>query len=405
MYVSELEVSIMYFINLKNKISSLKYNNKIVLFTLSIAHFLDDGLGRGLTTILPLLRTELNLTYFDVSIIGSIRSATNAIGNPLMGWISDRTGKRQLLLILGLLGYYLGTAALGITKNLSGILFVVFIAQLAASIYHPQATSILNYYFNERLHSAIGIHGALGAVGLVVFPIFLSYSIEIFGWRISPMLVYFPFAIIAIILIFIVIKDPDRTESSTFNISLLKNSWRPIFILSMYSGLHTMTYLNSSLFLPLYFESIKGFTIIEIGYWIGISSIGNILGQLLVGFGTEKFGSKNLVFTTSVLYGVFFYLFLNINNKILQLLLLILFSAVNAASFPLVMSITTEIIDKRAVTSTFGIVQSITGITRVIISPLMGYLADTYGLIFSMSVSAIPVVVSGVLIYLIKKKE
>jgi predicted MFS family arabinose efflux permease len=282
---------------------------------------------------------------------------------------------------------------------------ILSFAQLASTIYHPQATSILNYSFKERLHSAIGIHGALGAVGLMVFPILLSKSSDLFGWRISPTLVYTPFVVIVIILIPLVVRDTEKTDKTGFNLGLIRKNWLPISMLSLYSGLHTMAFLNNSLFLPLYLSSFKNFDIVQIGLWIGISGIGNILGQAIIGFGAEKFGTRKLILVTSILYGVFFYGFLSINNDLFQLLLLILFSSVNAASFPLVMSITTEIVNKESVTVTMGIVQSITGITRVIISPIMGYLADEVGLVFTMTLALIPVTLGGFVALWIRKQE
>ena len=111
--------------DITNKIKSSKRYNQLVLLTLSIAHFVDDGLYRGFTILLPFLKSELNLTYLDVSLLGSARSAINAIGNPLMGWVSDKSGKRRLLLILGIIGFFLGTAGLGLTNSFFHLLFVL----------------------------------------------------------------------------------------------------------------------------------------------------------------------------------------------------------------------------------------------------------------------------------------
>ena len=391
--------------NFTKKLTSLSIYQHLVLFTLSAAHFVDDGLVRGFSILLPFIKASLNLNYFEVSLIGSTQSMIGAIGNPLMGWISDKTGKRKRLLILGVLGYFIGISALGITYNFLTLFLVLIIAQLSASIYHPQAISIINFNFKDRLHTIIGIHGAFGAVGLIVYPIILSYVIVLFGWRVAPTIVYMPMVIIVVILIYFFIKNPEKSETSSFNINLLKSSWFPITMLAIYSGLHAMAQLNGSLFFPLYLQKIKGFDVIQIGFWIGISSIGNIIGQFIVGFGADKFGTKKLTFLTSVFYSVFFYLFLSTNNETIQILLLILYSAANAASYPLVMSITTEIVDKEAVTITFGIIQSITSITMVFISPIMGYIADQYGLVFSMLISIIPVAFSGIVAFFIKIKE
>ncbi len=367
----------------------------MLLSAMSVAHFLDDGLGRGYSTLLPLIRSALNLSYVDIGVIDSMQAGLRAVGAPVVSWISDKTAQRKLLLILGISGYFIGTAGLGFAHNYLFLITVVLVAQLSSCIYHPQAVSILNFSFRKRLHSAIGIHGAVGAMGLVACPILISFASDAFGWRIAPILVYTPMLVVAVVLLALVLGDIGKSQKEPFKLSTLKNSWLAITMLAIYSGLESFAYFNTSSLLPLYLRNVKGFDMVMIGLWLGMGSVGNIVGQLLVGFGTEKLGTRRLIFITSILFGLLFYLFLAADNYWLQLLLFVASSAANAAVFPLEMSVTTEVVEKEAVTTAFAIVNSLSSVTRVIMSPIMGYLADQMGLTFAMSVALIPATMAG----------
>ena len=380
---------------LQRRIRSSARYDRVLLATMSVAHFLDDGLGRGYSTLLPLIRSALNLSYVDIGVIDSMQAGLRAVGAPLVSWISDKTAQRKLLLILGVSGFFIGTAGLGFAQNYPLLVAMILLAQLSSCIYHPQAVSILNFSFRERLHSAIGIHGAVGAMGLVACPILLSLTSETFGWRIAPTLVYAPILIFAIILMVLVLGDIGKSQGRGFKLSALRNSWLAITMLAVYSGLESFAFFNTSSLLPLYLRSIKGFDMVMIGLWLGMGSVGNIVGQLVIGFWTEKLGTRRLVLITSLLFGLFFYLFLAIDNYWLQLLLFVASSAANAAVFPLEMSVTTEVVEKEAVTTAFAIVNSLASVTRVVMSPVMGYLADRIGLTFAMNVALIPATLAG----------
>ena len=191
---------------------SQKYPS-LVLLTLSAAHFVDDGLGRGISVLMPSLQSEFNLTYLQVGLIGSVRSVTSALGNPLLGFAADKSGKRKLAMLLGVLGFFAGFAALGAAGNFIQMLMFICLANIAACVYHPQAISFLNFNFKEGIHKAIGIHGALGAVGLVVSPMALSYASNLLGWRLAPIVVFTPMIIITLILFILILKDPEKSLS------------------------------------------------------------------------------------------------------------------------------------------------------------------------------------------------
>lgn len=392
-------------LNLRKRITSSPKYSSLALLTLSVAHFVDDGLGRVITILTPFLRSTFNLNYLEVGLIGSVRSVTSALGHPLLGFASDKYGKRRLAMILGVLGYFVGSVALGFAGNFITALTLIFIATFAACVYHPQATSLLSFYFEKGLHKAIGIHGAFGAVGLVVSPIALSYVSDLLGWRLAPAIVFTPMIIIVMILFILILRDPEKNDETRLSNAGFAKNWLSIALLALYSGLHTMAFLNVGLFLPLYLADIRGLTIVEIGWWVALSSLGNIVGQFLAGFGAEKIGTRKMLLISSVLFGGFFFGFIVIDNIPLQLTLLVLSSAFNAASFPLVMSVATEIVPKGAVTTTMGIVEGISGAVRAVISPFMGSLADQMGLIFAMQLGTIPVFLSGFVGFAIRKKE
>lgn len=167
--------------------------SRIFLLTLSITHFVDDGLFKAISILIPFIKSEFNLSYFNVGMLETIRSLASSIGNPVFGYITDRSGKIKEAMVLGVFGFFLGIVLIGFSRNFIDILFLLFVASISSCIYHPQAISLLNLTFKEKLHSAIGVHGAIGAIGLVSCPILMSYSSLFYGWRFSALLVFLHF--------------------------------------------------------------------------------------------------------------------------------------------------------------------------------------------------------------------
>ena len=76
---------------------------KTALGVCTIAHFMNDGMTVVLSIILPFLISKYGLSYYQAGLIVTCFYVTQAVVHPLLGYASDRTGRRKIYIGLGLI--------------------------------------------------------------------------------------------------------------------------------------------------------------------------------------------------------------------------------------------------------------------------------------------------------------
>jgi MFS family permease len=139
------------------------------------------GFG-GLLPIMPLYFTEHGV---DVRLLGVVIAAWPAarlVGEPIFGWVADRTGRRVLLMVVGLV---VTAIALGLPLVLtSPIAFVLLraLAGLATAVYDPAARGYLTDATPpERRGEAFGLYGSAQMGGLLFGPAIGGLGSAAFG--------------------------------------------------------------------------------------------------------------------------------------------------------------------------------------------------------------------------------
>src|SRR3954454_1583103 len=128
------------------------------------------GFG-ALLPIMPLYFTEHGV---DLRLLGIVIAAwpiARLVGEPIFGWVADRTGRRVLLMVVGLA---VSAVALGLPLFLTSPLeFVVLraLAGLATAVYDPAARGHLTHATPpDRRGEAFGLYGSAQMGGLLFGP-------------------------------------------------------------------------------------------------------------------------------------------------------------------------------------------------------------------------------------------
>jgi MFS family permease len=179
------------------------------------------GIGQSiLYVVFPPLVEEIGLTLSQFGLIFSISNLMLAVAAVYWGRMSDRVGRKPLLL-LGLFGYALGTTivALSLEWGLRGsptpwVLFgVIVLARLIyaglASAINPTATA----YFADTTTRAqrsrgMALLGMSSGIGTMLGPVIggsLAFISVIF-----PMYVAIALSLLAIVLIAVMLKEPEK---------------------------------------------------------------------------------------------------------------------------------------------------------------------------------------------------
>jgi multidrug resistance protein len=137
-----------------------------VVFTTVLIDFIGFSV---LFPVLPLYADRLGATPFQVGLILTLYALTQLLFLPVWGWISDRVGRRPVLLV-SLLGTAVSFLLLAVVDTVNGIYVARALSGIfAASIGTAQAV-VTDVTAPEERARGMGILGAAFGAGMVVGP-------------------------------------------------------------------------------------------------------------------------------------------------------------------------------------------------------------------------------------------
>jgi MFS family permease len=158
-------------------------SQRLVLAVVAGGNFTQLGARFLLPPVVPLVITEFDASESTVGLALTLLWGTYALFQFPSGVLADRYGERRLLLA-GLLGTVVGTAAIALAPSLVAYgLFAVLLGAGAGMFFSP-ASSLLSRTFTNS-GQALGALTAGGALAGVVYPAVGGYLGETFGWRVA----------------------------------------------------------------------------------------------------------------------------------------------------------------------------------------------------------------------------
>ncbi|WNF37751.1 MFS transporter [Bacillaceae bacterium IKA-2] len=285
-----------------------------------------------LIPILPLMELELRITPFEAGLLLSVFSIVAAVVIPIVGFLSDRFGRKKLVLI-SLAFVMIGSILTIIAGELVAEPFLlVFIGRIIQGIgaggTAPLAMALVGDLFEGSLRSkSLGVLEVFNGIGKVISP-FLGAMAAIFFWY-SVFYIYFLLAIVAFlgIYFFVSTANQEKNNQSLANyrrmlVSVLKREASWLFPVSFLGAVGLFILFGLLVFLSFEIERIyavdgifKGIVFtIPLGaltvtsYWAG-NNIGNNLEYmkklLLVGIILQLLALLVLLFFHQLLGLVF----------------------------------------------------------------------------------------------------
>jgi MFS family permease len=150
--------------------------------------------GGALMAFLPLYGTQVGLSAAQVGLLFGVQGVAALVAKPLMGRLSDRMGRRPLI-ILGLIGCALTFAMIPLV---SGFLMLLLIATgfglAEAIVTSSTAALVADLCQTQSLGSVMGVFGTIMDLGHASGPILAGLLIAAFGYPIA-------FSLISLILL------------------------------------------------------------------------------------------------------------------------------------------------------------------------------------------------------------
>ena len=268
-----------------------------------VTHALVHAAGNMRSTLIPFIKEDFELNNYQIGVISAVPPLAQAIFSIPAGWISDRSGAKNLV------AFSVGLAALGAFIagfSYSPWMFVVSAAlmTLTGTFYHPPAHSYTARLSKPKDRAkSMGLLNAGGTFGIAIGPFSIYLLMTFFGlqWRQMYQFWVIPIAL-GILLILMTKTDP---EGDTLNgnghgheveegepTSLLTREFL-LFISSRGVRMFGMSMVAP--FLSLYLTEVRGWSVTNIGLMLGISGILGLVFSPLGGLYASRFGEKRWV--------------------------------------------------------------------------------------------------------------
>lgn len=366
-----------------------------------------DLLGFGLILpLLPFYADQYEATPLVVGFLTAIYAAGQLIGAPLLGRLSDRFGRRPLLLI-SIFGTFLGFLIFGLAEPLGGaisnwtdaplnsmILLVLFISR-ALDGFTGGNISVAQAYITdittkENRARGLGLVSAAFGLGFVFGPA-LGGLLSGYGFSVPA---FAAAGLAALNLVMVALWLPESLSKLQMDNSKVKPDQPGISLISFREALsrpRVGPILNVSFFYGLAFTLFTTMFALFAQYQLQLDArqTGYILAYVgilialvqgvVVGMIAKRFPERRIIFSATIILAISLTLWAFTPNIII--LLLVMIPLVGASGFlnTILRSSLTKYVDQEEVGGILGLSASLESATRVIAPSLGGILLGSLG--------------------------
>ena len=304
-------------------------NSNLFILVLALANA-SVVVGMGLITpSITIIKADFNLTSDMVQLTLTVFIIAAGIGQLVFGFLSDRYGRRPILLTGSFL-FFASSITSVFSPNILFLLIMRVVQGLGAAACMSMARVIINDSFNKT--EAAEKLSLITAI-MVIFPLISlilgGFIAQTIGW-VGTMYVFFIFGLIILTGSVYNISETKITKINNLNFSKITNSFLDVlkntkFLNFTFIGsIQTGVFFSSFGFMPYEFARL-GVSPLEFGFWLSFTGIGYFLGNILNRNYASKYGIEALI-----IFGSFFSFLSYFSMLILNL---------NAFTHPLYISI------------------------------------------------------------------
>jgi len=360
-------------------IALLSFNFGVVFFDRNALSFLT-----------PFIQPELKLTNTQIGLFASALSFSWALAGLFIGWLSDKLGKRKILLVISTLVFSLASVLSGIAGSFLALLGARLVMGVAEGGIMPiSQTLIAAEVAHERRGLAQGITQNFGANLLANFlgPIVIVAIGAALGWRNAFFVSAVP-GFISAILIWMLVREPAMPAAAPGaarpHVPLLPLlTDRTMVLCIVISVLLVAFFVVFMTFMPLYLTQVRGVTNQGMSYIMSTFGLASMAVAFLVPGSSDRFGRKPVVFTAALL-GLILPLgvLLSTGSAALPLVISIALGCCVSGCFPLVMAtIPSEHVSAAQTATALSLTMGISEVVGGVAAPYFaGGIADSHGL-------------------------
>lgn len=360
----------------------MNHKNGRYIYLLSAGHLFTDINQGALPAILPFFIAEYGFSYATAASLVFALNLISSIVQPLFGIMADKFSKPWVM-SAGLLCASGGMAITGFSSDYTLIFFAIMLSGLGIAAFHPEAVRYANKLSGQKKGTGMSIFSFGGNLGFAFGPIAASGLILAFGLP-GISLLFLP--TLALALVFLVVmtrlhKQEALAQSTAkaSNASPKPDQWRSFSLLCSLVFSRSFIFFGLNTFIPLYwikvFNQSEATASTALSLMLGVGAISTLISGRIA----DRVGFKRVITAGFILLLPLLAAFVMVGDAFLATLLLIPIGfTIFMPSSPMIVLGQKYLPNRIGLASgvTLGLAVSVGGIA----APLLGKVADVYGL-------------------------
>jgi MFS family permease len=314
------------------------------------------------------LDRQFMLSEYEIGLVLGAFGFSMAITHIPAGRLSDRIGRRPLLLIAWLLGL-VSTLVMGVALALPLFLIGLFGYGLTAFVSSPLSSYVTAARGKWPIATVLSLTTATFGMGMALGPITSGWIGDHYGMRMSFLVAAVMFVLSNIFIIFIEKQPIDHHDPEAPPPNLINNR-RFVILMGVLAFAIFAMYLSQPL-TPNFLEGVRGLSLSETGIIFTAGALGNSLMAILF---SRVHPRRGFLFAQAlvILFAFFIWKGTSLPVYVLGYFLLGGFRA----GRPMVMAQARELVHDSQMGVTYGIMETISSVIFILTPPLAGILFE-----------------------------
>lgn len=270
-----------------------------VIFALTLVHFIGDFYSSFVTPLLPVFVENFSLTLTQVGLITGISRFLAFVVQPPVGYFADHYRTRWFVLGGPLLAIFF-IPLVGVAPGFIMLIFFISLGSIGSSMFHPSSAGMVSTYAGHNFGFSMSIFNSGGTIAFGLGPLFITYFVNLFGLRASPLTMILGLVIMALLFRVVPLPRGEGLENLGF-IGSIKEAlgavWKSIALIWVVMVLRSFVGQSFLTFIPVLLGK-EGYSLVSIGTIVSLFTMAGAVSGLLAGHLSDRLGYKPIFLAT-----------------------------------------------------------------------------------------------------------
>jgi MFS family permease len=382
------------------------------VWLITIGHALTHWYPATFYLLLPLIGSELGLSYMQIGSILTTQALCGALSNIPGGLLVDSVSRKGLLMATSLFWVGAPYLLMGFSYDYWLLLTCAALVGIGNNLWHPAAIPLLAQHFPDRKGLAVSIHGMGANVGDAAAPFVAGVLLGYLTWRQVVVVNVIPGIAMAVLVLVLLGGMQSKPRAASADVRPAKRSFgdvlrdfrallrnRVLIFLCASSVFRSMTHGGLMAFLPIYLARELNYSTFMIGAAMAALQSAGFIASPISGHLSDKMGRRQIIMSSMGVTAVIIVFMIMAGQSSAFVFFIaflgFFFFSIRAVLQAWLLDATPENMSGSAIGVLFAI-QSI-GLS---IGPLVcGAIADTYGLLATFYFLVATIIIANMFIF------